>query len=340
MKKILLLLIMAISTMILNGQNSDFLKMLENGIQAPSGHNTQPWKFKINNKNIEVYPNLEKELPIVDANHRELFISLGCAVENICITANQLGYNYQIEIINQENIPFIRIELNKGEIKKNPLFQQINQRQTNRSVYNSKIIKEEILNQLKNLNISSPISIFFYKKGENEFSTLSKLIYKGNQILFNNNEFKEELLEWIRFNSKEVEETKNGLAYDVLDSPSLPRWLGKPIVKSFLKPKSQNKSEKEKLNSSSHLVLITTKENTPDNWILAGQALERFLLKCTELEIAVAFSNQPCEVKELSNELRQKIEVNNNYPMLLMRIGYAGKMPYSKREPLKEVIIK
>ncbi len=340
MKKILALLIMAISTIILNGQNSDFLKMLENGIKAPSGHNTQPWKFKINKNSIDVYPNLEKELPIVDANHRELFISLGCAVENICLTANQLGYKYQIEIINQDNAPFIHIELNKGEVRKSPLFLQIDKRQTNRSVYNSKIIKEKTLNELKNLNIASPVSIFFYEKGKNEFLTLSELIYKGNEILFSNNEFKEELLDWIRFNKKEVEKKKDGLAYNVLESPSLPKWLGKPIVKSFLKPKPQNKSEKEKLNSSSHLVIIATEKNTPENWILAGQVLERFLLKCTELGIAVAFSNQPCEVQELSNELRKKIEIKNNYPMLLMRIGYAEKMPYSKRKTLDKVLIK
>lgn len=118
-----------------NGQNPDFLKMLEYSVKAPSGHNTQPWKFKINDTNIEVYPNLDKELPLVDSNHRELYISLGCAVENICISANEFGYNHKTEILNQDGSSFIRIELKKSEVTKNPLFSQIDKRQTNRSNY-------------------------------------------------------------------------------------------------------------------------------------------------------------------------------------------------------------
>lgn len=340
MKKIIILLIMILSNLLLQGQNTDFIKMVENGIKAPSGHNTQPWKFKINKDNIEVYPNLEKELPVVDKNHRELFISLGCAVENICLTANELGYNYNVKIIEQESLTFIKIELKKGASTKNSLFQQINKRQTNRSIYNQKIISTDTINKLKSLNIKHPVAIHFYKNGEKDFFTLADFIYQGNQTLFSNDNFRNELLDWIRFNKKDVQKNRDGLAYNVLGSLALPKWLGRPIVKTFLKPKSQNKKEKEKLQSSSHLVLITTQENTPKNWILAGQELERFLLQCTELGIAVAFSNQPCEVEQIANKLKTKIAINDHFPMLLMRIGYAKPMPYSVRKPLENVIIR
>ncbi len=340
MKKIILLFIMALSIISLKGQNPDFLKMLEYGIKAPSGHNTQPWKFKINPNNIEVYPNFDKQLPIVDKNHRELFISLGCAVENICITATELGYNSKIKIIQNDNKSFIRIELKKEILKKDPLFLQIDKRQTNRSVYKSKVITDDIISLFAKLKIESPVSIYFYKNGESSFLKLSEFIYKGNNILFANKKFKNELLDWMRFNSKSVKKSKDGLAYNVLGSPSLPKWLGRPLVKCFLKPKSQNKTERKKLNSSSHLVLISTKENTIENWILAGRALERFWLKCTELGISVAFSNQPCEINSVANELRTQMDINNSFPMLLMRIGYANPMPYSVRKPLQDVLIK
>ncbi len=330
---------MIISSVSLKAQNPDFLKMLEYGMKAPSGHNTQAWKFKINKNSIEVYPNFEQELPIVDKSHRELFISLGCAVANICITANQLGYAYQREIIQKNNETFIRINLNKELVEKNPLFLQINKRQTNRSAYKSKLISLETIDKLRELQISPPVSIYFYQKGTNDFNKLSNFVYKGNKILFSNKDFKSELLDWIRYNKKDIENNKDGLAYNVLGSPPLPKWLARPIVRSFLKPKAQNKSEKEKILSSSHMVLITTAENKPENWILTGEALELFFLKCTELGIAVAFCNQPCEVETLSQELQAKMNINNNYPMLLMRIGYSEEMPYSIRRPLKDVII-
>ena len=47
-------------------QNPDFLFMVEYAIKAPSGHNTQPWLFRINENNIEIHPNFDRALPVVD----------------------------------------------------------------------------------------------------------------------------------------------------------------------------------------------------------------------------------------------------------------------------------
>ncbi len=317
----------------------DFLKMIAYGIEAPSGHNTQPWRFKVNENSIEVYPNFEKELPVVDQNHRELYISIGCAVENICIAASQFGYIAEPKIIQKNSLFYIEIKLKKDKVNKDPLFEQIHTRQTNRSVYKSKNINDENINSLKKIDICENVSIHFYKNGSEDFIKLSEYIYKGNEILFQNKEFKKELLDWMRFNKKEVEKNKDGLAYSCLGAPSFSTSLGKGIVKGFLKAKPQNKTEKKNLKSSSHLVLITTKESNPENWILAGRSLERFWLKCTELGIALAFSNQPCEVDIISNKIKEEMNINNNYPMVLMRIGYANSMPYSARKSIDEVII-
>jgi hypothetical protein len=124
-----------------------------------------------------------------------------------------------------------------------------------------------------------------------------------------------------------------------MGSPSIPKWLGKPVVGSFLTPNAQNKSDRKKMASSSHFVLFTVKQSTPESWILTGRILERFLLKTTALNIATAFLNQPCEAGALSEELRQTLLMNSEYPMLLLRIGYADPMPYSLRKPVSAVLI-
>ena len=66
---------------------TDFIQIASYASKAPSGHNTQPWKFHITDSTITVLPNLDVALPVVDKNNRELFISLGCATENLCIAA-------------------------------------------------------------------------------------------------------------------------------------------------------------------------------------------------------------------------------------------------------------
>lgn len=58
---------------------------------APSSHNTQCWKFALtsnvignaNSKGIVILPDLSRRCPAVDPDDHHVFISLGCATENL-----------------------------------------------------------------------------------------------------------------------------------------------------------------------------------------------------------------------------------------------------------------
>ena len=67
-------------------KNTAFTPLIEHAIRAPSGHNTQPWRFTLGADCITIAPDFSKRLPVVDPDNRELFISLGCAAENITAT--------------------------------------------------------------------------------------------------------------------------------------------------------------------------------------------------------------------------------------------------------------
>ena len=121
----------------------DTLQLITAATRAPSGHNSQPWYFEINANEIAISPDPARALPAVDGNRRELFISLGCAAENLCLQASALHYAAQTEISGDGSI---RIQLQKSDsIIPSPLSAYIEQRQTNRSTYNHKIIPEDIL---------------------------------------------------------------------------------------------------------------------------------------------------------------------------------------------------
>lgn len=108
----------------------------------------QPWKFHITDSTITVLLNLDVALPVVDRNNRELFISLGCAVENLCIAASYLGYTTHII---ECSIEAIILELTKNDLTiEDSLFHQIEKRQTNRNIYNA------IKNQMEFYNNFNP----------------------------------------------------------------------------------------------------------------------------------------------------------------------------------------
>ena len=328
--------IMALAAFKANAQTPDFLTLITAATQAPSGHNSQPWWFETSEHSIVIKPNFEKALPAVDSQHRELFISLGCALENLCLKATQLHYQTEVSI-SDEGVITIGLQ-QSATVTPNPLAEVIAKRQTNRSEYDHKRIDPALLQSL--VDKTEATGIFTFANGSPLFEQLTQTVLQGNTAQMSDPAFKNELLSWIRFNKKHSESTNDGLSYAVLGAPNLPRWVTEPIVKGSLNAKTQNKTDLKKILSSSDMVLITTEQNDIHTWIQTGRTLERFLLLLTEAGIAHAYLNQPCEVLEVNTSLREKLPVSAPiYPQILLRIGYAKPVAYSKRKDIKEVII-
>lgn len=339
-KLFILAVFLILNMQIMNAQNTDYIKMLEAAIKAPSGHNTQPWLFKLYEDRIEIVPNMKEVLPIVDKSNRELFISLGAATENLCIEASVLGYQTNVDI--NESEKKITVHLNKhSDIAIDPLNESIDQRQTNRKVYNNGIVPDSVIASFDNLPLHMNINRYIVSKNDLLFNTLKSYVEKGNQIQMEDKAFKEELLNYMRFNKKEVANNPTGLSYKVMGAPGMPTIISKFIVKSYLKPGKQNKGDLKKIESSSHLVLFTTQNNALTEWINLGRNLQRFLLTTTQLGIANAYMNQPCEVDNLAVDIQKNIaDIRGEYPTLLLRIGYADPAPYSPRKKVNDVILR
>lgn len=303
--------------------------------KAPSGHNTQPWIFRITPESMTILPDFKAALPMVDPDHRELYISLGCAAENACLAASHLGYTSRIACRDARGIT---IQLTTETDKMgNRLFSGIEKRQTNRSIYSDKKITEKTLNALSRVSPENQVQCHFYETGSSGAELLAQYILRGNDIQMKDEEFKGELTSWMRFNEKQIREKRDGLTYKVFGNPPLPGWIAKTIVSLFLHPGQQNKSDQKKIASSSHLVLFTISANIPEQWIDLGRSLQRLLLQMTLSGIAHAYMNQPCEIPALAREIQEQLPIRHEFPVLILRIGYASPMPFS---PRKEGIIK
>lgn len=321
----------------MKAQNNDFLFLLQQAVKAPSGHNTQPWRFKIKESSIEIYPNFEKALSVVDADNRELYISLGCATENLCVAATEKGYVTDVVIQNQKIIIHLHYS---GNVTKDPHFDQIPFRQTNRSVYKNRGISADTIAILEQTILHPTTQIRFYERGSVEFNTIKNLVIYGNTIQMEDPAFINELKKWMRFNRKQTLKSKDGISYSVFGAPNLPLFISKPLISSFLTKEKQNQGDIKKIDSTPYLVLFTVTASTIENWINLGRDLERFLLLTTKLGIANAFMNQPCELPELVEQMQESLLLTeNDIPNLLLRIGYADKMPYSQRKEIHNVII-
>lgn len=303
---------------------------------APSGHNTQPWKFHIQGDTIRITADTSRQLPVVDPADRELFISLGCALENLLIAAAHTGFAAQAAVFPDDDPAAIRVRLSPANPVSDPLFDAIPRRQSTRNLYDGQPVPGSILEQLRSLKAEPGISLQLVTPGA-EMDTLIQRVVEGDQSQYSDRAFVEELIRWVRFNEAEAARMMDGLSSQCTGNPSTPRWLGALFLR-LGGPGWISKADEKKMRTSSGLALFLTESDDRLAWVNTGRAYERFALTATTLGLKMALMNQPVEVPPLRGKLGKDLPLNGAYPQLLVRFGYAEEMPRSLRRPLSQVI--
>jgi hypothetical protein len=309
---------------------------------APSGHNTQPWKFSVDGNTVRIYPDFQRSLPVVDPDNHALYISLGCALENLVISAKQVGLTSSVDYFPEdESEECIRVSLaEESTHKEQELFEAIPVRQSNRSMYDERKISPVDVDKLLQSNIYDTVSIKTFDTKEKEAEPVIELVKEASRIQFGDRQFVEELISWIRFSKKEVQTKRDGLSAKVMGFPYIPRWLGRIILKTVAKPSGEDARAKKQIHSSSHLFLFISKKNDKRHWVDTGRTFQRIALTAASLGIAHAHLNMPCEVESVRKKLSHHLELNAvEHPVLLIRLGYAAEVPRSIRRSLDEVLI-
>lgn len=316
---------------------SEMKKLIRYATMAPSGHNTQPWKFCISENTICIRPDLSRRLSVVDPDDRELYISLGAAIENLMIAAEHKGYSTSAEYSSDYSSVCVKLDASDFKKDNDTLLNAIPERQSTRSNYDGRPIPEADIKKLESFPLEQGVSAVFITEPE-KMDRIAELVREGNSIQINNPDFIRELVSWVRFNEKEVNKYRDGLSFKSMQSPPSPRFIGKLIMKFFLKPDSQSEKDEEHIKSSSALMVVLSESNDFASWIRTGRSFERLALCATSLGIKNAHLNQPCEVPELKEELQKILGVGERHPQLLLRLGYAEKLPGSVRRDLGEVV--
>lgn len=314
-------------------------KIIESGTKAPSGHNTQPWKFLINKNEIQIHPDFNRALPIVDSDNHTLYISLGCAAENIVISAKNKGFDTQVIFSkSKKGTNFISIQLTPDDnIRPDDLFDCIDRRQVTRSHYSSISIPIEDLEILKRSSSFEGVKTTYFTEFK-DFIKLRPFIIEASNLQFENKYFVDELVSWIRFSKKEAEKKKDGIWSASMGMPNTGRLIGNMIMKRIVSARSEAKRWKKTIKATAGFALFSVEKNDVRHWVDLGRLFQRFGLTATKLNINHAHVNMPCEVIEVRKKMAKSFGLKNTVPLLLIRFGYSEKLPYSYRRPLEQVV--
>jgi hypothetical protein len=302
---------------------------------AANGHNTQPWKFAIKEHAIEIHPDYARRLLAVDPRDRELWISLGCALENLLVAARAAGY--APEVTYPDMADFIHIRLTADRALPSPLFDAIPLRQNTRSEYDGQLVPTADLDRLEAMPLEPGVALRFVHNPA-DMNIVSEYISQGNLRQYADSAFIEELTAWLRFNKKEALASLDGLYARSSGNPDVPRWLGKLFL-AGTKPQQQADADAKKLRSSPGAVVVASESDDKASWVRTGQVYERLALTMTSRNIKSAFLNQPIEVADVRGQFQRAIGLSNTLPQLLVRFGYANPMPRSLRRPIEQVLL-
>ena len=304
---------------------------------APSGHNTQCWQFRLDNRSIAILPDQSRRTPVVDPDDHHLYVSLGCAAENLVQAARTFGFMGDAEF-NPTSDGVITVALERSRAEESPLFKAIPYRQCTRTDYDGKPLDSAELRLLEAAGTGNGVAVVLLTE-RGAMEKVLEYVVQGNTLQINNPAFVGELESWIRFSDGEAIRTGDGLTARSTGSPPAPRWLGRLLFRTFFRVKPENDKYARHIRSSAGIAVFASNADDKEHWVEAGRCYERFALQATALGIRNAFVNQPVEESILRPEFAKTLGLGDRNPDLVVRFGRGKEMPRSLRRPVESVLV-
>ncbi len=304
---------------------------------AASSHNTQCWKFRLEDQAIFILPDLSRRCPVVDPDDHHLYVSLGCAAENLIQAAQAQGLSAKCTF-DASGDGAVRIALEPSDEIVTPLFEAIPYRQCTRAEYDGQPLSAAEIQLLENAGTGNGVQVKMLTT-LNAIETVLNYVVQGNTAQMNNPAFMRELKSWIRFNDQEASRTGDGLSGRTTGNPSIPRWIGNLFSKLLFRAKPENDKNIRYIRSSAGIAVFVSDVDDKAHWVEAGRCYERFALQATALGIRNAFVNQPVEEASLRPAFAKALGLGAGRPDLVVRFGRGEEMPSSLRRSLESVIV-
>jgi len=304
---------------------------------APSSHNSQCWKCRLTQNAIAILPDLRRRCPVVDPDDHHLFVSLGCASENLVLAAKANGLN-AVATIETAPVDVIQVHLESSQAERSPLFEAIPKRQSTRTEYDGRPLGNEELKLLELAGTGAGVHVLLLT-GKQSMEKVLEYVIQGNTAQINNPAFVQELTSWIRFSDAEAVRTGDGLFSRSTGNPPVPRWLGSHLMSLFLTTKRENEKYAKHVRSSAGIAVFVSDVSDKEHWVEVGRCYQRFALQAAALGIRNAHLNQSVEIAALRPQFSTFLDIGNRRPDLVVRFGRGPQMPRSLRRPADDVLI-
>jgi nitroreductase len=339
------------------GQPGDPLRLVHAAILAANPHNSQPWIFRVGDDSIDLFADTRRNIGAIDPFLREMYMGVGCALENLLIAAAHDGYRTTVTLMPDaaNTAHAARISLSPAARASSDLYDAIPKRHTNRAPYDTgRAVAPEQLAQLAALAAGlRDVKVIWFTMPE-ERKRIGDLIVAATEAIIADEEQSMDSAKWFRWLWDEVQTHRDGLTLDAQDLPPLIDFAAK-----VLPPMSREAAdagwfratrEHHVTTAAAFGFIAAPGASDHASHIRGGQLWQRMHLKAAVMGLAAHPLNQMPERADrerqlgieprFGNALREMVGDPELRALMPFRIGYpTAEAKPSPRRDLKSVLI-
>ena len=313
-------------------------------VQAPSVHNTQPWWFSHDKREISVHADNERQLRVADPHGREMMISCGAALFTVRVALRNLGFVPTVRVLPDPDLPNLVARVAWGERVppveyEKQLFAEIPRRRTHRGGFDPASLPAALLADLTAEAAREKVMLSLMAEAEDQqrAKAIAAVVEAGDYALRLDSARASEEARWAPGPSSHRQDGVPPTAYPAQPERTEPNFPSRDFAHGHgwgLPPRA----EEPQVRSAGVVALLTTSVDHPVDWVHAGQALQRVLLLASSCKVAAALHSQPLELPLLRDFIRTHLS-GRAYPQMVLRLGATSETAVSVRRPVEDVLL-
>jgi nitroreductase len=326
----------------MNGRTPDqhtLLDAIALANRAPSVHNTQPWRWRLDAGAIQLRADPTRRLPATDLDGRDLLLSCGAALHHLRVALGSLGWLAAVRYLPDPTDPALLATLTTTSQtpseEDTTLAGAITRRRTDRRRFSSWPVPDQHLDVMVERAANSgalliPVTDPFTR------SRLARAIDQAACYQPDDLAYDMELTAWTGRGPAAVD----GVL--AASTPPVPQTHDDTTMRTFAPGTLAEAETGRDEPDGGRLLVLATAADDRESVLRAGEAASAALLTATEVGLATCPLSQALEVPSTRALIRDQVLDAAAYPHLVLRIGWAPTAapppPWSPRRPATDTV--